>query len=76
MNQYGGGAIIFGLEPSEQSGAVDILATLKWLHVTGWSAPGAARAVRDLPAGGKAETFSRSARGAVRQRRSPCVDTR
>ena len=44
MNQYGGGAIIFGLERSEQSGAVDILATLKWLQVTGWSAPGAARA--------------------------------
>ena len=44
MNQYGGGAIIFGLERSEQSGAVDILVTLKWPQVTGWSAPGAARA--------------------------------
>ena len=28
MNQYGGGAIIFGLERSEQSGAVDILVAL------------------------------------------------
>jgi hypothetical protein len=44
MNQYGGEAIIFGRERSEQSGAVDILATLKWLQVTGWSAPDAARA--------------------------------
>lgn len=30
--QYGGGEIIFSLDQNEQSGTVDILATLKWLQ--------------------------------------------
>jgi hypothetical protein len=60
MNRYGGGAIIFGLDRSERSGAVDSLATLKWLQATAGQ-----RRTRL----GQVDSGSRSAHGAVRRRR-------
>jgi hypothetical protein len=62
MNQYGGGAIILGLDRSEQSSAVDILATVKWLQghrlVSAGRGPGRLTQVRDLPTGTKAEKLA------------------
>ena len=64
MNQYGGGAIIFALEWSEQSGAVDILATLKCFRAT-WAGQRRARlgqvdrcGSENCPQDSQAETFA------------------
>jgi hypothetical protein len=54
MNQYGGGAIIFGLDRSEQSGGLTS-ATLKCLQghglVSAGRGSGKLARVRDLPTG-------------------------
>jgi len=61
--QYGGGEIIFSLNHNEQSGTVDILATLKWLQGHGLVSAGAQLGQVDFgfeicSTGGKPEQFT------------------
>lgn len=61
--QYGSGEIIFSLNHNEQSGAVDILATLKWLQSHGRVSAGAGLGQVDFgfeicSTGGKPEKFA------------------
>jgi len=61
--QYGSGEIIFSLNHNEQSGTVDILATLKWLQSHGRVSAGAGLGQVDFgfeicSTGGKPEKFA------------------
>jgi hypothetical protein len=61
--QYGDGEIIFSLNHNQQSGTVDILATLKWLQGQGLVSAGAGLSQVDFgfeicSTGGKPETFA------------------
>lgn len=61
--QYGGGEVIFSLDQNEQSGTVDILATLKWLQGHGLVSAGARLGQVDFgfeicSTGGKPEKFA------------------
>ena len=61
--QYGGGEVIFSLNRNEQSGTVNILATLKWLQGRRLVSAGAALGQVDFgfeicSTGGKPETFA------------------
>jgi hypothetical protein len=61
--QYKGGEVIFSLDHNEQSGTVDILATLKWLQGHGLVRPGAQLGQVDFgfeicSTGGKPEKFA------------------
>jgi hypothetical protein len=61
--QYRGGEVIFSLNRSEQSGAVDILAALKWLQGHGLASAGAQLGQVDFgfevcSTGGKPEKFA------------------
>jgi hypothetical protein len=63
VNQFGDGEIIFSLNQNEQSGTVDILATLKWLQGHGLVSAGARLGQIDFgfeicSTGGKPEKFA------------------